>query len=129
MAQPMECIFCGRPRQLNGDQWELFYLVEISGPYLTQFDEDTTGARSKNKKNMWGCRDCVNVIQDLEYWSRYDEGTNFRPYHVMNDQQRNTVLALGVSRHPRRSTDHDVARKYPPVYRNTRVKQQRAVNE
>lgn len=117
MAQPLQCDFCLRPRETR-PQFELYYLVEISGPYLPQFDEKDTTKRSKNKKNLWGCRDCVNMIADTEYWMKYDEATGNKPYHLLeHDQSKFRVLALGVNRlNPGVNKNPTAAAQmYPPV--------------
>lgn len=136
MAQPDRCAFCYKPRQERPTE-ELFYLVEISGPYLTGFDENATAKRSKNKKNMWGCRDCVNVIQDTEYWAKYGEtGYQGRPYAIYEEGTRSTQNVLPLAGKRLRGEEarnpHRAAELYEP--QNFHPKPQRrqrpqAVNE
>ena len=113
MEQPTQCVFCGKPRHITQRGNELWYLVDISGPYLESFDAEATNNRSTNRKLMWGCHDCVNVIQDTEYWMRYDESTGRKPYALLDDW-RHRVLQLKGQR-PGKQTQHQAARDYAPV--------------
>lgn len=114
--QPFRCSFCDKPRQ-TAPQMEVFYLVEISGPYLPQFDEDVTTMRSTNRKNMWGCRDCINVLHDSEYWAKYDELTGHRPYYVWDDMRKRSTISLTGKRLMGKiaADPTEAARKFKPV--------------
>jgi hypothetical protein len=111
-----QCDFCLRPRDYEiGGRTEYFYLVEVSGPYSENFDEDSTAARSKNRKNLWGCRDCVNLVQDTDYWMKFDEGIKLRPYYNLFDINNAGGKVLPLSGRHKGLTPEKAVEKYPPV--------------